>query len=275
MNFYIVLFFIFSLVLFVYIAYHLYIYLVTDGRYKLYKLRPFLKKYRSYLAKHFPIYNRLPPKIRRNLEACIMVFIKEKEFKGVGIEVDEYKKILIAANACLLTAGRDRCEYKHVYTIYLYPQTMLKKNRIQEGYIVKEEHQALLGEAWQGGEVVLSWRDLVAGDANPDDGHNVGFHEFAHQLDMEDGYADGVPQLPWKLYRVWSKVMQKEYEKIKKLYQRGKRSVLDIYAITSPAEFFAVATEAFFEKPKKLKKEEPELYELLRAFYKLDPASWH
>ena len=274
MNFYIALFIIFALILFVYITYHLYLYLVTDGRYKLYKLRPFPKRWRDFLAKNFPLYTRLPQKIRRNLEACIMVFVKEKEFKGVGVDVDEYKKVLVAANACLLTAGRDRCEYKHVQTIYLYPAAIVKKEKIQEGYIVKEEHQTLLGEAWQGGEVVLSWRDLVAGDANPNDGHNVGIHEFAHQLDLEDGYADGVPQLPWRLYPVWSKVMRQEYEKIKRLYQRGKRSVLDVYAITSPAEFFAVASEAFFEKPKKLQKEEPELYDLLKEFYKLDPATW-
>ena len=203
-----------------------------------------------------------------------MVFVKEKEFKGVGLDVDMYKKVLVAANACLLTAGRDRCEYKHVHTIYLYPSVIVKREKIQEGYIVKEERLTLLGEAWQGGEVIISWRDLLAGDANPNDGHNVGIHEFAHQLDMEDGYADGVPELPWRLYPVWSKVMKEEYEKIKKLYQRGKGSVLDAYATTSAAEFFAVASEAFFEKPKRLKKEEPELYELLKEFYKLDPATW-
>ncbi|MRJ02301.1 MAG: zinc-dependent peptidase [Epsilonproteobacteria bacterium] len=274
MEFYIVLFMLFTFILALYLFYHLYLYLVTDGRYHLYKYRPFPQRYRDYLERWFPFYNLLPRELKRNFHACVLTFMEEKEFIGVGIEVDDYKKLLIAANACLLTAGRDRCEYKHVHTIILYPEAVVKREQIVTGYVVSEENRVLLGEAWQGGAVVLSWRDLILGDLNPRDGRNVGFHEFAHQLDMEDGFPDGTPELPWRLYPLWSQVMEREYKKIERLYREGKRSVLDRYGITSPAEFFAVATEAFFEKPRRLKEEEPELYTLLELYYRVDPAQW-
>ena len=137
-----------------------------------------------------------------------------------------------------------------------------------------EAKQVLLGEAWQGGEVVLSWSDLVAGDENPNDGRNVGLHEFAHQLDMEDGVADGTPPMPLPSYKHWSEVMSREFHKLQKLYKKHKKGFLDYYALTNAAEFFAVATEAFFEKPKLLRRKEPELYEALKEYYRLDPASW-
>ncbi len=275
MDYYLLLLSLFLAIALVYSLYRLYLFLVTDARYKLYKLLGFFPdSYRQILQKDFPFYRILPPDLRRRLEACILTFIKEKEFIGKGVEIDDEKKVLIAANACLLTIGHDRCEYKHVHSIFLYPEAVFKREKIQNGWIVTEAGQILLGEAWQGGEVVLSWRDLLVGDLNPHDGRNVGLHEFAHQLDMEDGVADGTPPLPWRLYSKWTQVMSQEYKKITELYHKGKRSVLDSYATTNPAEFFAVATEAFFEKPKKLKKEEPQLYELLKEYYNLDPATW-
>ena len=273
--YYIILFFIFIFILALYILYHLYIFLVVDGRYKIYKVfAHFPKRYEEILQKEFPFYSKIPKKLQRRLKACILVFIKEKEFIGRGVEVDEEKKVIVAANACLLTIGHDKCEYKHVKSIFLYPEAVFKREKIQNGWIVTEEGQVLLGEAWQGGEVVLSWKDVVAGDLNPNDGKNVALHEFAHQLDLEDGAADGTPPLPWKLYPKWTNIMQKEFTKLQTLYQKHKKGFLDYYALTNAAEFFAVATEYFFEKPKFLKKHEPELYKLLAEYYNLDPASW-
>ena len=275
MHYYLLLLYLFGFLLFAYIAYQTYVTIVTDGRYRLYKLfKPFPRMYAKILRTSFPFYNSLPKNLKKRLEACIMTFIKEKEFIGRGIRIDDEKKVLIAANACLLSIGRDRCEYKHVKTIILYPEAMVKKEKIQEGWIVREMDQVLLGEAWQGGAVVLSWRDLVAGDLDPDDGRNVGLHEFAHQIDMEDGYADGVPPLPLRLYPKWSRVMSKAYNDLKELYEKHKKGFLDAYALTNEAEFFAVATEVFFEQPQKLKKYEPELYDILKEFYGLDPIQW-
>ncbi|WP_084275145.1 zinc-dependent peptidase [Nitratiruptor tergarcus] len=276
MQYYLLLMLLFGAILLIYVFYQAFIFLVTDGRYKLYKLLGhFPKKYQEYLKAYFPFYNRLPQHLRKRLEACIFTFIKEKEFIGRGIKIDDMKKVLIAADACLLTIGHDRCEYKHVKSIFVYPEAVMKHEKIANGWIVTEQDQVLLGEAWQGGEVILSWRDLVAGNQNPNDGKNVGLHEFAHQLDMEDGEADGTPPLPLQLYPRWSSIMSKEFAKLQELYKKHKKGFLDYYATTNAAEFFAVATEAFFEKSERLQKEEPELYAILKEYYNLDPASWN
>ncbi len=275
MNYYILLFSIFIAISLFYLLYHLFIFFVTDGRYILYKkFKPFPKRYKKILLSSFPFYRKLPQPLKRRLEACIMVFIKEKEFIAKGLDLDDEKKVLVAAHACLLTIGHDRCEYKHVKTIYLYPEAVFKREKIQHGWIVTQKDQILLGEAWQGGEVILSWRDLVAGDQIPNDGKNVGLHEFAHQLDMEDGEADGTPPLPLQLYSRWSQIMNKEFHKLKELYKKHRKGFLDYYALSNPAEFFAVATEAFFEKAKQLQRQEPQLYEILKEYYRLDPAKW-
>ena len=275
MYYYLLLLSLFSAIIFIYTLYLVIIYLFADGRYHLYKhFKPFPTSYKKILLDYFPFYTKLPRYLQRRLEACIMVFMKEKEFIGRGVEIDETKKVIVAANACLLTIGHDRCEYKHVKSIFLYPEAVFKREKIQNGWIVTEAGQVLLGEAWQGGEVVLSWQDVVAGDSNPNDGKNVALHEFAHQLDLQDGAADGTPPLPWRLYPKWANIMQKEFTKLQTLYKKHKKGFLDYYALTNAAEFFAVATEYFFEKPKFLKKHEPELYELLSKYYNLDPASW-
>ncbi len=121
--------------------------------------------------------------------------------------------------------------------------------------------------------MVLSWSDVKAGARDLRDGHNVVFHEFAHQLDLEDGGVDGVPELEgWSAYRTWARVFSAEYLELRADAGKGRRSVLDDYGATDPAEFFAVATEAFFEKPRSLRTKHPELYAELAAFYRQDPA---
>ena len=139
-----------------------------------------------------------------------------------------------------------------------------------------EGPQGRLGEAWTSGVVVLSWDDVQLGAADVRDGHNVVLHEFAHQLDQEDGSADGAPILPRRsMYSAWGRVLGAEYEELREAAETGKKSVLDAYGATEPAEFFAVATEAFFEKPIQLKKKHPELYEELKSFYGQDPEAPH
>ncbi len=119
---------------------------------------------------------------------------------------------------------------------------------------------------------MLSW-DAVRGGATSDaDGHNVVLHEFAHQLDQEDGAADGAPILEKRAaYGAWAKVLGEEYATLQKDVDDGVRSDIDAYGATNPAEFFAVVTETFFEKPQKLASNHPELYDQLVAFYKQDP----
>ena len=121
--------------------------------------------------------------------------------------------------------------------------------------------------------MVLSWDDVLAGAADIHDGHNVVLHEFAHQLDKEAGYGDGAPDLPQRsMYVAWARVLSAEYAHLVDAIHQNHPTVLDPYGATNPAEFFAVATEAFFEKPAALKSLHPELYEQLRQFYEQDPA---
>jgi len=130
----------------------------------------------------------------------------------------------------------------------------------------------LMGESWGDGVVVISWDDAVRGARNPDDGENVVLHEFAHQLDAEDGITDGTPLLPPGALRTWGGVLSQEYERLHRDIAEHRGSALDEYGATNKAEFFAVATETFFEKPVQLEREHPELYGQLRQFYQQDPA---
>ena len=150
---------------------------------------------------------------------------------------------------------------------------MGKSVEVLGGGLVLEGEQARLGEAWHSGAVVLSWDDVqdrrgrLRATAT-----TSSLHEFAHQLDTEDGEADGAPALPRRaMYTAWARVLGAEYEQLRLDAETGRKSVLDKYGATKPAEFFAVATECFFEKPAQLRKKHPELYEELKGYYRQDP----
>ena len=133
----------------------------------------------------------------------------------------------------------------------------------------------MLGESWTSGSVVLAWDSVLKGAANEDDGKNVVIHEFAHQLDQADGVGDGAPILKDRgEYQDWAKVFSKHYEQLVERTNKGRKTLLDNYGATNPAEFFAVATEAFFESRDRLKKKHPNLYSELKDYYQLDPAEW-
>ena len=134
---------------------------------------------------------------------------------------------------------------------------------------------ARLGESWDCGVVVLSWDSVLGGARNFEDGHNVAFHGFAHQLDQEDGAADGAPILESRsAYAAWARIFKQEYDALVAKTAKGRKSTLDRYGATNPAEFFAVATETFFEKPHQLKAKHPELFKELQYFYTVDPTNW-
>ena len=122
---------------------------------------------------------------------------------------------------------------------------------------------------------MLSWDDVRSGSADAADGHNVVLHEFAHQLDQEDGASDGAPILDQRSqYVTWARVLGDEFAELQRAAERGKRTDIDKYGATNAAEFFAVITESFFERPRSLHKKHPELYEELKMFYKQDPLSF-
>ena len=130
---------------------------------------------------------------------------------------------------------------------------------------------ARLGESWQRGLVVLAWDAVRSGTSNVRDGHNVVLHEFAHQLDQEDGTMDGAPDLGSRArYATWAHVLGEEYADLVDRLHAGRSADIDAYGATNPPEFFAVVTEMFFEKPAQLRARHPELYATLADFYQQD-----
>ncbi len=141
--------------------------------------------------------------------------------------------------------------------------------------VLQEERQALSGESWTQGQVILSWEDALEGAAVPDDGRNVVIHEFAHQLDQQKGYANGAPWLGGRdrLAR-WSRVLGEEFARLQEQALAQQPSLFSYYGATSPAEFFAVVSEVFFEQPGAMASMHPALYEELRSLYRIDPAAF-
>jgi len=242
------------------------------------KLRaaPFPEAWRQIIARTMPLYNRLSPELRAQLHGHINVFLAEKRFEGCGgLELTDEIRLTIAAQACLLLLNRKTNYYRKLTSIVVYPYTYIGgKSRNADGITVSGG-TATEGESWGGGTVVLTWDNVLGGAHNLRDGRNVTMHEFAHQLDQEDGSADGAPILgSWTSYRSWARVLGAEYTALREKARKRGRSAFNAYGATNPAEFFAVATETFIEKPKTFKRKHPELYEELVSYYKFDPMDW-
>lgn len=225
---------------------------------------------RRMLEEAFPLWASLPDETRALVEGWIHVFIDEKFFEACGdLEfVSDEMRLVIAGQACLLIAHRPQDYYERLKSVLIYPGAYRAGDE-------EDDSDVRLGESWGTGSVVLGWSSVLRGGRDTRDGHNVVLHEFAHQLDQEDGAADGVPSLDdGEDYGQWSRAFAPAYEAFCERVNAGKRSVLDDYGATNPAEFFAVATETFFEKPVAMKREEPEVYGMLVEFYGMDPVSW-
>jgi Mlc titration factor MtfA (ptsG expression regulator) len=173
----------------------------------------------------------------------------------------------------MLLLNRPAAVYPGLSTVLVYPSTYVAGGKTRFGGDAQKSPR--LGESWQTGVVVLAWNSVKGGAANFDDGQNVTLHEFAHQLDQADGVADGAPVLEAQsAYRTWARVLSREYKALRGRAKKGRRTVMNRYGATNPAEFFAVATEAFFEKPRQLHKKHPELYKELEQYYHTDPLAW-
>ena len=241
------------------------------------RARPFPPEWQGYLETNAPLYVKLPEPLKQELHGHIHVFLEHKRFEGCGgLEVTDEMRVTVAGLACLLLLNRPSKSYPDLKTILIYPSAFVVESKRREGYVeLADERQVRLGESWVDGVVVLSWDDVARSSHDVRDGHNLVLHEFAHQLDQEDGSSDGVPILGCNSrYVAWAQVFSKDYQKLRERTEKGKKSVLDAYGATNPAEFFAVATETFFEKPRQLKKKYPDLYDELKSFYQLDPLSW-
>lgn len=231
---------------------------------------------RAALARYMPVYGRLPADLKDRLDGLIHQFLAEIDIYGAGgLEVTDAMKRLIAAQATLLLVGAPGRWFHSLRTIHLYPAGFTSKISHYDGAAVHERDEGRSGESWTYGPVILSWRDASLGAADPDDGRNVVYHEFAHQLDHETGVVDGAPLLDREHSAGrWARVMQAHYDDLIEKTRRGERTLLDAYGATSPAEFFAVATEHFFEQPEQLFEARPALFEELKTYFNIDPRAW-
>jgi MtfA peptidase len=237
----------------------------------------FKEEWIGMLEENVPLYSCLPEELRPLLHERIASFVSSTRFEGCnGLELTEEMILTVAAQACMLVLHRKGEPYPELRNVYLYPSSFSSVMKRQNAHgVVTEGEVHRLGESWETGTVILSWSAAEHGARNIHDAENVTFHEFAHQLDHEDGATDGAPGLSSRqAYRSWARVFQENYQDFHELLERGKKTLIDPYGATNPAEFFAVVTETFFEKPKQLKKKWPELYEEMSGFYGLDPEAW-
>lgn len=239
--------------------------------------QPFPPAWRRILRRRVPYVQRLPADLQLRLKQDMQVFLAEKPIIGcAGLSVTDDMRIAIAAQACLPLLGARRGYYPALKQILLYPGAfVVDRPHASPGGVQSEQRRALAGESWVQGQVLLSWQDVEQGAADPDDGHNVVIHEFAHQLDQAKGHANGAPILASKAaYTRWSRVMQAEFDALQRRVGQGEDGVIDAYGATDPAEFFAVTSELFFERPLALAVAHPALYEQLSVYYRLQPLSW-
>ncbi|MFH1747952.1 MAG: M90 family metallopeptidase [Planctomycetota bacterium] len=240
--------------------------------------RPFPDEWLPVVERSEPHYASLPAEHQRTLRELIQIFVAEKRFLGIaGLEMTDEIKVTIAAPACLLIAGIPHLDvYPRLSEIIVRPKIYGEVTEAvgPDGrrYQIAD---ARAGEAWRRGPVVLAWDSVTHSIAWPCDGYNVVYHEFAHVLDMQAGGIDGAPVLETRDQRAaWQRVFTAEYEAFLEAERRGKKTFLNPYGATRPAEFFAVVTEHFFEQARKLRRRHPDLYEQLVGFYQQDPARW-
>jgi Mlc titration factor MtfA (ptsG expression regulator) len=221
--------------------------------------------------RNVPAAGRLPSELRSRLEALMSAFLAEKEFVGCnGLVVTDEMRATIAALACLLVLGR-RGHYDELHSILVYPTAFWVEDEVEdESGVVEQRRRVLSGEAWQSSRIILSWEDVLEAAREPGQGYNVALHEFAHYLDAEGlGLAGSERPLA-----DWAGELAAEFDALLDAVDRGEETFLDPYGAEDETEFFAVASEDFLDRPVELRAEHPRLYELLREFYALDPATW-
>jgi len=215
---------------------------------------------------------------QHRLRVLASQFLHTKTISGAaGLFPDENLRILIAAQACLLILNLDMSYYDGWHEVIVYPDTfVVRRETYDAAGLVREVPQALGGEAWSRGPVILSWADARPGAHPHGEGSNVILHEFAHKLDMLNGAANGMPPLHKTMSReIWTRVFQRAYDELQQRLANQEPSMIDPYAAENPAEFFSVCSELFFENPLRLLQLYPELYDQLRLFYRQDPVKRH
>jgi MtfA peptidase len=238
------------------------------------RARPFPAAWRRILRHRVPIVARLPSDLQIRLRRHIQVFLAEKPFIGCnGESITDEVRVTVAAHACLLLLGHERPDYyPRLRQILVYPDAfVVDRERPVGAGLMQEQRRTMVGESWDVGQVILSWAEVAASAADPADGHNVALHEFAHQIDQDKGAADGRPWRPSAAKRQrWSAVMDVALQRLR----NEPSTVIDSYGASEPAEFFAVVTEVFFERPSELAAEAPDVYGELVGLYGVNPVGW-
>lgn len=224
----------------------------------------------------YPFLAQLDPLDQAELRRLSTLFLASKEFSaGPGMQVTDAVALAVAAQACLpiLRLGLD--QYDGFLGIVLHADEVVARRSVQDDDgVVHEYDETLTGEAMDGGPVMLAWRDVADAGESAEWGYNVVIHEFAHVLDLRDGEADGVPALPQRTAReAWAQDIDVAFDRFVERVDAGHNTLLDPYGAESVAEFFAVASEAFFVAPLDLLAEHPTLYPLLCSYYQQDPAA--
>lgn len=221
-----------------------------------------------------PLLGGLSGEELNRLRELVAVFLREKELAaagGYGLSGD--MRLKIAAQACLpiLNLGLDY--YAGWVSVIVYPDEFVPEHEFMDEYgVVHLVREPMIGESWERGPVILSAADVERSGEH--DGVNVVIHEFAHKLDMLNGVPDGFPPLHREMERsAWTQAFTAAFDDFGAKVESGAETLIDPYAAESPAEFFAVVSEAFFEIPHALRREYPEVYRQLAAFYRQDPVA--
>jgi Mlc titration factor MtfA (ptsG expression regulator) len=253
------------------------VFIVPQARLRYVLAQTFPSHYSKILRKNLPEYVKMPTDLQLQLKRRIKQFLHQKTFVGCDhLNMTDEIRVTIAGKACLLLLNRDTDVYAQLTHILVYPGAFLApRNNHSVGGIVTHTNQGLTGESWSDGRVILAWDHIVNHDEVKEFGHDLVLHEFAHQLDSETGSTNGAPALASASeYRRWSQVMEYEFSQLQYAIENNQATVIDHYGATNPAEFFAVATEAYFKKSRDLAQYHPRLFELLRAYYHVDPREW-
>ena len=230
----------------------------------------------SAVIQRFSFLRALNPDEQGRLRDLVAAFLAEKSLQGAGgLTITRDIELVIAAQACLLVLNLDLDYYRDLVEVIVYPDEFIVDHEVtDEDGIVHRVRAPLSGEAWEQGPVILSWEDAEAADGG--DGYNVVMHEFAHKIDMLNGAADGFPPLHAGMDReTWTGTFTEAFADLERRLDAREDTLIDEYAAEDPAEFFAVLSELFFERPDALRHEYPAVYAQLAAFYRQDPYARH
>jgi hypothetical protein len=238
---------------------------------------PFPESWHEIIRRNVRLFATLSPREQSKLCDDLRILVAEKNWEGCGgLTMSDEIKVTVAAQASLLLLGLKHNYFSMVKSILVYPDAYVAPDQtITKGGLVLEGESHREGEAWYLGPVILSWNNVLAAGRGKGDGSNLVLHEFAHQLDMQNGRTiDGTPPLDSaQQYDRWQRIVKSEYQRLQRDCELGRYTVLDCYGASHIGELFAVATEAFFERPQEMRLQHPELYQVMRDYFHQDPAA--